>query len=102
LQQWDQVFAEKQREYHVANSGTSGTQQQIIDIKRLPSEPIEGRKRLATGTAFGARRPWNRQDDRFYLAGLKNRSFAPRRRRRPTWTTEQLMALRELRRCYPR
>lgn len=42
LQQWDQVFAEKQRKYHVANPRTGGIQQQIIDIKRLPSEPIEG------------------------------------------------------------
>ncbi len=40
--------------------------------------------------------------DRFHLETLEDRSSAPRRRRRPTWTLGQLGAVRELRARYPR
>ena len=39
---------------------------------------------------------------RLHLATLEDRSSAPRRRRRPTWTVDQLAAVQALRERYPR
>ena len=59
-----------------------------------------------TARHFGYARPtvyrWLARYDRFHLETLENRSSAPRRRRRPTWTMGQLGAVRELRARYPR
>ncbi|MGH3381075.1 MAG: integrase core domain-containing protein [Actinoallomurus sp.] len=59
-----------------------------------------------TARHFGYARPtvyrWLARYDRLRLETLEDRSSAPRRRRRPTWTLEQLTAVRELRERYPR
>jgi transposase InsO family protein len=65
-----------------------------------------GRNVSLTARHFGFSRPtvyrWLGRYDRFHLASLEDRSSAPRRRRRPTWTVEAIEAVRELRECYPR
>jgi transposase InsO family protein len=65
-----------------------------------------GRNVSLTARHFGIGRStvyrWLARYDRFRLETLEDRPSAPRRRRRPTWTTEQLIAVRDLRRCYPR
>jgi transposase InsO family protein len=65
-----------------------------------------GRNVSLTARHFGVGRStiyrWLARYDRFRLETLETRPSAPRRRRRPTWTTEQLIAVRDLRRCYPR
>jgi putative transposase len=59
-----------------------------------------------TARHFGVARPtvyrWLSRYDRFHLETLEDRSSAPRRRRRPTWTIEQLRAVRLVRERYPR
>lgn len=59
-----------------------------------------------TARHFGFSRPtvyrWLARYDRFRLETLEDRSSRPRRRRRPTWTTAELVAVRELRARYPR
>lgn len=59
-----------------------------------------------TARHFGYSRPtvyrWLRRYDRRHLASLEDHSSRPSRCRRPTWTHEQLCAVRELRRRYPR
>jgi putative transposase len=59
-----------------------------------------------TARHFGYSRPtvyrWLARYDRFRLESLEDRSSAPRRRRRPTWTVEQVEAVRRLRERYPR
>lgn len=59
-----------------------------------------------TARHFGYSRPtvyrWLDRFDRSRLETLEDRSSAPRRRRRPTWTMGQLGAVRELRTRYPR
>jgi transposase InsO family protein len=59
-----------------------------------------------TARHFGYSRPtvyrWLARYDRFHLETLEDRSSAPRRRRRPTWTLRELAAVRELRARYPR
>jgi transposase InsO family protein len=45
---------------------------------------------------------WLERFDRFRLERLENRSSAPHRRRRPTWTLEQLRAVKAIRERYPR
>jgi transposase InsO family protein len=45
---------------------------------------------------------WLGRYDRFRLETLEDRGSAPRRRRRPTWTVEQLRAVRLIRERYPR
>jgi transposase InsO family protein len=59
-----------------------------------------------TARRFGVSRPtvyrWLARFDRFRLTTLEDRSSAPRRRRRPTWTVAQLVAVRQLRERYPR
>lgn len=59
-----------------------------------------------TARHFGFSRPtvyrWLARYDRLRLETLEDRSSAPRRRRRPTWTVGELGAVRELRARYPR
>jgi transposase-like protein len=59
-----------------------------------------------TARHFGYSRPtvyrWLGRFDRHRLESLEDRSSAPRRRRRPTWSVEQLQAVREIRERYPR
>jgi putative transposase len=59
-----------------------------------------------TARHFGYSRPtvyrWLRRFERDRLETLEDRSSAPRRRRRPTWTVDQLRAVRVIRETYPR
>lgn len=59
-----------------------------------------------TARHFGVSRPtvyrWLGRFDRFRLETLENHGSAPRRRRRPTWTSEQLRAVKAIREAYPR
>ena len=59
-----------------------------------------------TARHFGYSRPtvyrWLRRFDRFRLETLEDRSSAPYRRRRPSWTIEQLRAVQAVRERYPR
>lgn len=59
-----------------------------------------------TARHFGYSRPtvyrWLGRFDRSRLETLEDRTSVPRRRRRPTWTTEQLRAVRAIREQYPR
>lgn len=59
-----------------------------------------------TARHFGFSRPtvyrWLARYERFRLESLEDRSSRPRRRRRPTWTVEQVEAVRRLRERYPR
>jgi len=45
---------------------------------------------------------WLARFDRSRLETLEDRSSAPRRRRRATWTTDQLRAVQTVRSAYPR
>lgn len=45
---------------------------------------------------------WLSRFDRLHLESLEDRASAPRRRRRPTWTIEQLRAVKAVRETYPR
>ncbi len=45
---------------------------------------------------------WLDRFDRLHLETLEDRSSAPRRRRRPTWTVDQVRAVRAIRERYPR
>jgi len=59
-----------------------------------------------TARRFGLSRPtvyrWLARFERLRLESLEDRSSAPRRRRRPTWTIDQLRAVRAIRETYPR
>jgi putative transposase len=59
-----------------------------------------------TARHFGLSRPtvsrWLARFERARLESLEDRSSAPRRRRRPTWTIEELRAVRAIRETYPR
>lgn len=59
-----------------------------------------------TARHYGYSRPtvyrWLDRYDRLRLETLEDRSSAPRRRRRPTWTLAELEAVREFRARYPR
>jgi transposase InsO family protein len=65
-----------------------------------------GRNVSLTARRFGVSRPtvyrWLARFDRTRLATLEDRPSTPRRRRRPTWTVEQLRAVRAVRERYPR
>jgi transposase InsO family protein len=89
-------------------------------IEAAPELSRDARRRLAmldwhrshgqnvslTARRFGVGRStvyrWLTRYDRFRLECLEDRPSRPRRRRRPTWTTDQLVAVRTLRRRYPR
>lgn len=55
---------------------------------------------------FGISRPtfyrWQRRYDPERLSRLENRPSAPHRRRQPTWTSDQVVAVQQLRERYPR
>jgi transposase InsO family protein len=59
-----------------------------------------------TARHFGYSRPtvyrWLGRFERLRLETLEDRSSAPRRRRRPTWTIDELRAVRSVRETYPR
>jgi len=59
-----------------------------------------------TARHFGYSRPtvyrWLARFERHRLETLEDRSSAPRRRRRPTWTADELAAVRAVRERYPR
>ena len=59
-----------------------------------------------TARHFGVARPtvyrWLGRFDRAHPGSLENRPSVPRRRRRPTWTVDQLRAVRAVRERYPR
>ncbi len=59
-----------------------------------------------TARHFGYSRPtvyrWLARFERTRLETLEDRSSAPRRRRRPTWTADELAAVRAVRERYPR
>lgn len=59
-----------------------------------------------TARHFGFSRPtvyrWLARFERARLETLEDRSSAPHRRRRPTWTVEQLRAVKAIRERYPR
>lgn len=59
-----------------------------------------------TARHFGYSRPtvyrWLARFERDRLESLEDRGSAPRRRRRPTWTSEQLTAVKRVRETYPR
>jgi putative transposase len=73
----------------------------MLDWHRTHGENVS-----LTARHFGVGRPtvyrWLERFDRFHLETLEDRSSAPRRRRRPTWTIEQLAAVRAVRESYPR
>lgn len=89
--------------------------------QRPPADPSrDARRRLAmvewhrthgdnvtlTARHFGVSRPtvyrWLGRFERLRLETLEDRSSAPRRRRRPTWTASQVEAVRAIRERYPR
>ena len=73
----------------------------MVDWHRAHGESVS-----LTARHFGVGRStvyrWLARFDRRHLETLEDRSSSPRRRRRPTWTTEQLRAVRALRERYPR
>ena len=67
---------------------------------------VHGANVSLTARHFGVSRPtvyrWLGRFDRLRLETLEDRGSAPRRRRRSTWTLEQLRAVRAIRERYPR
>lgn len=67
---------------------------------------VHGANVSRTARHFGYSRPtvyrWLRRFERDRLETLEDHSSAPRRRRRPTWTIDQLRAVRAVRETYPR
>jgi len=65
-----------------------------------------GRNVSLTARHFGVSRPtvyrWLARFERLRLETLEDRSSAPRRRRRPSWTVAQVEAVRAMRERYPR
>lgn len=77
-----------------------------VRLEMLDWHRANGANVSQTARHFGYSRPtvyrWLDRYDRFHLGSLEDRSSAPRRRRRPTWTPEQLGAVRDVRERYPR
>jgi len=77
-----------------------------VRLEMLDWHRGHGRNVSRTARHYGYSRPtlyrWLARYERLRLETLENRSSAPRRRRRPTWTIEQLRTVRELRERYPR
>lgn len=75
-------------------------------LAMLDWHETHGRNVARTARHFGYSRPtvyrWLSRFDRHRLESLEDRSSAPRRRRRPTWTIDELRAVRELRERFPR
>lgn len=92
----------------------------VRDHQLAPDLSRDARRRLAmldwhrthganvsrTARHFGYSRPtvyrWLARFERSRLESLEDRSSAPRRRRRTTWTVEQLRAVKAIREIYPR
>ena len=75
-------------------------------LEMLDWHERHGRNVSLTARRFGVSRPtvyrWLARYDRFRLETLEDLASAPRRRRRPSWTIEQLQAVRSIRERYPR
>jgi transposase InsO family protein len=75
-------------------------------LAMLDWHAAHGRNVSLTARHFGLSRPtvyrWLARFDPHHPASLEDRSSTPRRRRRPTWTVEQLRAVRAVREQYPR
>ena len=75
-------------------------------LEMLDWHERHGRNVSLTARHFGFSRPtvyrWLARYDRHRLETLEDGSSAPRRRRRPTWTVEQLRAVKTVRETYPR
>jgi putative transposase len=73
----------------------------MLDWHRAHDENVS-----RTARHFGYSRPtvyrWLRRFERDRLESLEDRSSAPHHRRRPTWTLEQLRAVKAVRELYPR
>jgi transposase InsO family protein len=67
---------------------------------------LHGRSVARTARHFGFSRPtvyrWLARYDRLRLESLEDRPSRPVRRRRPTWTLAELVAVRRVRLAYPR
>jgi len=67
---------------------------------------VHGGNVSLTARHFGVGRTtvyrWLARYDRFHLETLEDHGCAPRRRRRPTWTIEQVRAVKTIRERYPR
>jgi putative transposase len=106
---------------HPSASSTPGSFQRLWrNHQPAPDLSRDARRRLAmldwhrvhganvsrTARHFGYSRPtvyrWLRRFDHARLETLEDRSSAPHRRRRPTWTVEQLRAVKTVRETYPR
>lgn len=77
-----------------------------IRLEMLDWHAGHGRNLARTARHFGYSRPtvyrWLARYDRFRLETLEDRPSRPHRRRRPTWTLEQLGAVKAIRERYPR
>jgi transposase InsO family protein len=77
-----------------------------VRLELLDWHHAHGANVSRTARHFGYSRPtvyrWLERFDRLRLETLEDRSSAPRRRRRPSWTIRQLGAVRDLRARYPR
>ena len=75
-------------------------------LAMLEWHATHGRNVSLTARHFGVSRPtvyrWLGRFERLHLATLEDRSSAPRRRRRPSWTVAQIEAVRTVRERYPR
>jgi len=82
-------------------SRTARVRLDMLDWHRKHGENV-----ARTARHFGFSRPtvyrWLARFDRFRLETLEDRPSRPLRRRRPTWTLGQLVAVRRLREEYPR
>jgi transposase InsO family protein len=105
---------------HPASVLVPGSFQRLWQHDLAPDLSRDARRRLAmldwhrahggnvsrTARHFGFSRPtvyrWLARFERHRLETLEDRGSAPRRRRRPTWTLEQLAAVKAVRLAYPR
>ena len=105
---------------HPASVLVPGSFQRVWHHDLAPDLSRDARRRLSmldwhrahganvsrTARHFGFSRPtvyrWLARFERDRLETLEDRGSAPRRRRRPTWTLEQLAAVKAIRLAYPR
>jgi putative transposase len=77
-----------------------------VRLELLDWHRANGRNVARTARHFGFSRPtvyrWLARYDRLRLESLEDRSSRPARRRRPTWTSAQLAAVKAIRERYPR
>jgi len=75
-------------------------------LAMLDWHELHGRSVARTARHFGFSRPtvyrWLARYDRLRLESLEDRPSRPVRRRRPTWTLAELVAVRRVRLAYPR